>query len=150
MSEPEAERRRLLHPLDLLVLVLAVVLAVIAYAYLFRSSPVSRPADVLLDAEITLEYEADRPWKRAFPAKGAAVLLEEFLQLVALDSPQPVKGRPGVVRVTVRVLGRDLQKPEALTHFRGGVRKGSQVRLADQDSEVTAEVVSVELAGDGE
>ncbi|MHC4821874.1 MAG: hypothetical protein ACYTDX_09170, partial [Planctomycetota bacterium] len=53
MSESDAPTRGFrIHPLDLLVLVMAIGLATLAYAYLFKRSPVPRVVDRFLGAEV--------------------------------------------------------------------------------------------------
>lgn len=128
-----------IHVVDLAALVLAAGLAALAYAYLFRRSPVPRPVDPLLGAEIDVEFRPDKPWKNAFPETGKSAYLDEYLEadVVGAEAAGDVRA------VHLRVKGRDAQKPEALTLFRTGVRRGSSLRLSSEGSEVTVEVVSV-------
>jgi hypothetical protein len=142
-------RRRLIHPVDLLALVLAVGLAVIAYAYVFHRTPVPRPVDPLLGAELVVEFEADRDWKRTFPLPHRVVLIAEYLDAELLEDPAPAPDRDGWRRLRLRILGRDRQRPEGLTMFRTGIRRGAAIRIISPDSELTAEVVSVREPGDG-
>lgn len=143
-SIPPMARRRLIHPLDGLVLVLAIGLAVVAYAYLFRRTPVPRPVDPLLGAEVLLEIRVDRPWKAAFPGDADRVTIEEYLATDVVSGPAPVEGRDDAVRLRLRIRSRDAQQPEALTLFRTGIRRGSILRLSTLDAEVRAEVIEVE------
>jgi hypothetical protein len=46
------------------------------------------------------------------------------------------------------VKGRDAQRPEALTLFRTGVRRGTSLLLSSDGSEVRAEVVDVKAAAE--
>ncbi len=130
-----------IHIVDAVALLLAAGLAVLAYSYLFRRTPVSRPVDPLLGAEITVEFRPDKPWKRDFPAVGASVMLEEYLEadVTAAETAE------GLRTVHLRVRGRETQKPEALTLFRSGVRRGGELRMNDLESEVRVEVVDVKL-----
>jgi hypothetical protein len=132
------------HVVDLVALVLAASLAVLAYTYLFRRTPVPRPVDPLLGAEISVVFRPDAEWKRAFPAPGASVFLEEYLEADVKSAED--RGDTRVVRLVIR--GRDTQKPEALTLFRTGVRRGSVLRMNDLDDEVQVEVVDVTKAAD--
>lgn len=144
-------RRTFVHPIDLLVLVLGVALAVIAYAYLFRRSPVPSPVDPLLGARVVVEFDDDRPWKSTFPDSGdGRVLLDEYLMLRALGPSTPSPERAERRRIELEILGRDAQRVEALERFRGGVRRGATVTLSTAGSEVRAEILSVELPGSGE
>lgn len=140
--------RRLVHPLDLLVLALGVVLAVVAYAYLFRTSPVPTPVDPLLGARVVVEFDADRPWKESFPgAPDGRVQLQDYLALRALGPSEALPG--GRRRLTLEILGRDAQRVEALERFSGGVRRGAVVTLSTRDDEVRAEIVAVDAPGEG-
>jgi hypothetical protein len=143
--------RRLVHPVDLLVFALAVILAVIAYAYLFRSSPVSTSVDPLFGARLVVEFDDDRPWKSAFPETDDRRLqLDAYLMLRALGPSEPSPERPLRRRLELEILGRDAQRVEALERFRDGVRRGAVVTLSALRSEVRAEVMSVRLRGDDE
>jgi hypothetical protein len=132
-----------LHPVDLLVLLVAAGLASLVYAYFFRTTPVGRPVDSLLGATIEVEFRADRDWKRSFPAPGAAVIVEDFLVCDVAGSPAPGGAGGDAVRLSLRVRGREAQRPEAMTHFRSRLRRGTRVRLHDSTGEVEAEVLSV-------
>jgi hypothetical protein len=133
-----------IHVVDAVALVLAAGLAVLAYSYLFRRTPVRRPVDPLLGAEITVEFRPDKPWKQQFPAVGASVLLEEYLEadVTSAETSESVR------TVRLRVRGRETQKPEALTLFRTGVRRGSELRMNDLTGEVRVEVIDVRPATD--
>ncbi len=133
-----------IHIVDLVAVVLAALLAVLAYTYLFRRTPVPRPVDPLLGAEISVVFRPDTEWKRGFPQIGKSVFLEEYLEADVRSAED--RGETRVVRLVVR--GRDTQKPEALTLFRTGVRRGSVLRMNDLDNEVQVEVVDVTKAAD--
>ena len=133
-----------IHVVDVVVLVLAAGLAMLAYAYLFRRTPVPRPVDPLLGAEIVVEFRPDKPWKRDFPVVGATVYIEEYLEADVVS----VEMQGGMRTAHLRVLGRDTQKPEALTLFRSGVRRGGELHLNDLDHEVKVEVVDVKLVAE--
>lgn len=135
-------QRGRIHVVDAVALVLAAGLAVLAYSYLFRRTPVPRPVDPLLGAEITVKFRPDEPWKQEFPAVGASVSLEEYLEADVTGADTA----GGVRTVRLRVRGRDTQKPEALTLFRSGVRRGSELRMNDLTSEVRVEVTDVRPA----
>ena len=134
------ERGRI-HVVDAVVLVLAAGLAVLAYAYLFRRTPISRPVDPLLGAEIDVEFRTDHAWQREFPAVGKWVYLEEYLQADVIRAQ--TSGDTRIVNLKVR--DRSTQNPFALTLFRSGVRRGSRLVLSDQGNEVRVEVVDVRL-----
>lgn len=146
-----APRRFPIHPLDLLVLVLAVAAAMLAYSYLFRTSPVPAAGDWLLGAEIEAEFTADRPWKEAFPASGSRVRVEDALVVEVLERsvgdapPSPGAGR---VRLRLRVAGRSEQPPDARLMLQRKLRRGSTILISDRESEVAAEVLAIRLAGD--
>jgi hypothetical protein len=127
------------HLLDGAALVLAAVAAVVAYTYLFRNAPVPAVVDPILGAEITVEFRADKPWKASFPAEGTLVFLEDYLEADVTGAE--TNGETRVVRLRVR--GRDLQTPDALTAFRSGVRRGTSLRVTDRKDEVRAEVLDV-------
>ncbi len=149
MSEPNEPRPGLrVHPVDLLVLAVAVVLGCVAYAYLFRQSPIPRAVDPLLGKVVEIEFEVDRPWKKDFPRIGDEALIEEYLRTEVVDAgPAPGKGEERRV-ARVRVLDRNAQKVEAMTLFRTGVKRGMRVRLTSRDSEVTGEVLDVRPAAE--
>jgi hypothetical protein len=149
MSEPEEPKPRFrVHPLDLLVLVVAVVLGCVAYAYLFRRSPIPRAVDPLLGKVVEIEFAVDRPWKREFPRAGDEALIEDYLRTEVLEAG-PAQGKGEDRRVArVRVLERNAQKVEAMTLFRTGVKRGMRVRLTSRDSEVTGEVLDVRPAAE--
>ena len=132
------------HPLDLLVLLLALFLAAAAYTFLFHRQPVARPVDPLLGKVLVLEFPADREWKLSFPAEGRQVLLEDML-LCDVEKLERVGVPTGsavpVVRVSVRVRERSGQRPDAMTQFRTGIRRGTRLRISDRDNEVEAEIV---------
>jgi hypothetical protein len=132
------------HVVDVVALVLAAGLAVLAYTYLFRRTPVPRPVDPLLGAEIALEFRPDKPWKETFPLTGKSAYLDEYLEADVLGA----ETADGVRTVRVRVKGRDAQRPEALTLFRTGVRRGTSLLLSSDGSEVRAEVVDVKAAAE--
>jgi len=138
--------KRLIHPVDLLALVLAIGLAVVAYAFVFHRTPVPRPVDPLLGAELTVEFPAARTWQRDFPLPHRVVMIAEYLDAELVG--EPVAPAPGVVRLTLRILGRDRQRPEGLTMFRTGIRRGDVIRLTSPDETVTAEVLEVRKPGD--
>jgi len=135
-----------IHPVDLLVLVLAVVLAVAAWSFLFRRTPVPRPVDPLLGAVVTVEHVPRHDWQRRFPEEGPEVRIEEYLSAEVVGGPDRSPDDPTAVRLRLRVHGRDEQRPEGLTLFRTGIRRGSLIRITNLRSEVRAEVVSVEPA----
>jgi len=144
-SEPKPRIR--VHPVDLLVLVVAVALGCVAYAYLFRTSPIPRAVDPLLGKVVEIEFAVDRPWKREFPRVGDEALLENYLRTEVLDvGPVPGAGDERR-RVRVRVLERNAQKVEAITLFRTGLNRGMRLRLISRASEVTGEVVEVREPG---
>ena len=130
--------------MDAVVLVLAIGLAVLAYTYLFRNSPISHPVDPLLGAEIDLEFRPERPWQREFPAVGKPVYLEQFLQ----GDVTRAEMRGDVRAVTLKIRDRSTQNPDALTLFRSGVRRGSSLVMNDHANEVRAEVVEVRLVSE--
>ncbi len=149
MEEPPPRERALGHPIDWLALVLAAAAAAAAYAFLFRRTEVPRAVDPLLGTVLVVEFVADQPWKRGFPAAGETVLLDEYL-LADLLEPEPAgEERPGFRRVRLRVRGRESQQAQALTEFRWGVWRGSTVSLRSRGegkeliSIVSAEVLSV-------
>jgi hypothetical protein len=145
MAGPQsAGARGRIHVVDAVALVLAAALAVLAYSYLFRRTPVPRPVDPLLGAEIVVEFRPDKPWKAAFPKAGATVLLDEYLEADVTGA----EDAGGVRTVRLRVRGRDVQKPEALTLFRTGVRRGTSLVLSTEDSEVRVEVVDVKTVAE--
>ena len=127
--------------------VLAIGLVVVAYAFLFHRTPLPRPVDPLLGATLDVEFRADRPWKSVFPAAGASLLVEDYLQVDVVG--EPVRG-PGTVRMELRIRGRDDQRAEALTLFRTGIYRGTRLRVRDGESEVEVEVLAVRHAGDGQ
>jgi hypothetical protein len=131
------------HPIDLLAVVLAVGLAALAYAYLFRRSPVPRPVDPLLGARVTVVFPLDRPWKSEFAKRGDKVQLEEYLTADVAET----RDDGGRRTATLVVRQREAQTPEALTLFRSGVRVGSELRMNDQTRETRVEVLDVALAG---
>jgi hypothetical protein len=140
------------HPLDLLVLLLAVFLGVAAYTFLFHRQPVPRPVDPLLGKVLLLEFPADREWKRSFPEAGKEVLLDDMLlcdveevapAAPSPDSPSPDSAHPRV-RLRVRVRERSAQRPDTMTLFRTGIRRGTRLRVSDREDEVEAEVLEVE------
>jgi hypothetical protein len=137
--------RRRLHPVDLLALILAIGLAFLAYATLFRRTPVSRPVDPLLGATVELEFAVDRPWKRTFPDPHRIVRLEDYLEAEVLGADDA----GGVRTLRLRILDRDRQRPDALTLFRTGIRLGTRIRLVTPEAEVEAEVLRVVLAEGG-
>jgi len=149
MSEPESPKAgSRFHPVDLLVLLVAVVLGCVAYAYLFRTSPVPRAVDPLLGMVVEVEFAVDRDWKRAFPPEGREVRIEGYLKAETV-SAAPVEGGPGERRrVRIRILERNAQMVEAITLFRTGLNRGMTVRLLAGDSEVTGEIT--DLRGPGE
>ena len=133
-----------IHVVDLVALVLAIGLAALAYAYLFRRSPVPRPVDPLLGAAIDVEFRPDKPWKNAFPETGKSAYLDEYLEADVTGA----ENAGGVRVVHLRVKGRDAQKPEALTLFRTGVRRGTSIVLSSEGAEVQAEVVDVKTVAE--
>lgn len=141
MNRPGTRERGRIHVVDLVVLVLAAGLAVLAYTYLFRNSPISRPVDPLLGAEVDLQFKVEHPWQTEFPAAGAAVEIEEYLRADVVRAETRATGRA----VTLKIRDRSTQNPDALTLFRGGLRRGSLVTLNDRANEVRAEVVEVRL-----
>ena len=134
-----------IHPVDLLVLVLAGVLAVAAYSFLFRNTPVPRPVDNLLGVVITVEHTPKHEWQRRFPEEGPGVRIEEYLSADVIGGPEPSPTDPAAVRLRLRIHDRDDQRPEGLTLFTSGIRRGSMIRLSNRKSQVVAEVVAVEL-----
>jgi hypothetical protein len=128
------------HPVDLLVLVLAVGLAALSYAYLFRRSPVPRPVDRFLGMVLEVQFEVDRPWKADFPAPGAPVCVDDYLVTDVVKA----EGSAGRRTLVLRVRAREGQKPETMTQFRTGVFRGCTVRLLSGVSQVTGEVLSVQ------
>ena len=139
-----AHARGKVHVVDLVALVLAAGLAALAYAYLFRRSPVPRPVDPLLGAAIDVEFRPDKPWKHSFPEIGKSAYLDEYLEADVTGAEDV----GGVRVVHLRVKGRDTQKPEALTLFRTGVRRGTSLRLSGDGSEVVVEVVDVKTVAE--
>lgn len=135
-----------LHPLDLLFLLLAVFLAIAAYTFLFERQHVPRPVDPLLGATIVVEFPAHREWLLEFPRVGEQVLVDDMLlcDVVEAKSVKPSHG-PGVPVRTAHLLIRDRsgQRPEAMGHFRRGIRRGSRLLISVRESEVEAEVVEV-------
>lgn len=148
MRDP-AERKpgRPIHPVDLLVLAAAAALGCVAYAYLFRRSPVPRPVDPLLGKVVEVEFPADRPWKRDFPVVGAPVMIEDYLVSEALEAGPVAGGSEGHRRALLRILDRDSQRPETMTLFRTGIYRGTKVRLTSDRQEVVGEVVDVREPG---
>lgn len=141
MTTTACGQRGRIHVVDLVVLVLAGGLAVLAYTYLFRNSPISRPVDPLLGAEVDLSIAVEHPWQAEFPAIAAPVEIAEYLRADVLRAETK-----GAVRaVTVKIRDRSTQNPDALTLFRGGLRRGALVTLNDLANEVRAEVVEVRL-----
>ena len=138
-----SERGRI-HVVDVVVLVLAAGLAALAYAYLFRSTPISRPVDPLLGAEIVVEFRAEHEWQREFPAVGKWVHLEEYLVADVIRAQTNADTRV----VALKVRDRSTQNPFALTLFRSGVRRGSRLVMNDHENEVHVEVVEVRLAAE--
>jgi hypothetical protein len=132
-----------LHPVDLLVLVAAAALTCVAYAYLFRRSPVPRPVDPLLGKELLVEFAEDRDWKsaREFLRPGHGASLEDYLEAEVVGEGPPAPERPGTRRVRLRIGERKAQRPEAITLFRTGIRRGTRVRVTSRRSEVEAEVL---------
>jgi hypothetical protein len=145
MSDPaDAAPRRRVHPLDLLVLVLAAGLAALAYAYLFRTNPIPLPMDPYLGAEVEVEFIADREWKRTFGTPGAALSLHGTLACEVLEATGPAEGAADPRRtLRLRIAGREHQRAEALTHFRTAIRRGFRVRLVGFADEVEGEVTRV-------
>jgi hypothetical protein len=139
-----ARARGKVHVVDLVALVLAIGLAALAYAYLFRRTPVPRPVDPLLGAAIDVEFRPDKPWKQSFPVTGKSAYLDEYLEADVTGA----EDTGGVRVVHLRVKGRDTQKPEALTLFRTGVRRGTSLRLSSEGSEVVVEVVDVKTVAE--
>ena len=131
------------HVVDLVALALAVGLAALAYAYLFRRTPVPRPVDPLLGAEVVVEFDGDRAWKESWPAVGGPGSLEEYLGAEVVAVERGLADSPRRARVRLRVLGRETQRPEAMTLFRTGVRRGSVLRMSDLESEIRVEVIEV-------
>ncbi len=138
--------KRIIHPVDLLALVLAIGLAIVAYAFVFHRTPVPRPVDPLLGAELVVEFPADREWKRDFPLPHRIVMISEYLDAELVGDP--AESGPGTVRLTLRILGRDRQRPEGLTMFRTGIRRGDVLRLNSPDEVLEAEVLEVRKPGD--
>ena len=149
-SAPPLSGRFRVHPVDLLVLVLAAALGALAWAYLFRTSPVPRPVDPYLGKEIELEFAADRDWKREFPAVGESVHLEEYLMASVLGREVVEENGRTLVRVRLRIHDRETQKPEVMTLFRTGVRRGTRLRMSTHQSEVEAEVLTALRFEEGE
>ena len=133
------------HPLDLLVLLMAVALAALSYAFFFQRSPVPRPVDPFLGAVIEVEFTADRAWKETFPFPGNDVQIQEFLSAEVTERRVVQPGPPSRVLLRLHVLDRERQAPEAITLFREVMRKGSLIQIAAHNSVIHAEVVSVEL-----
>jgi hypothetical protein len=133
------------HPLDLLLLLLACGLGALAFAKLFRESPLPLPSDRLLGAELEVEFAEDRPWKGGFgPVKGRLQIEDSLFSEVVERSAAPGDR----VRMRLRVLGRDLQRPDELTHFRRILRRGASITLSEEDAEVEAEVLSIREPGE--
>lgn len=142
---PAAAPRFRVHPLDLLLLLLAAGLAALAWAKLFRESPLPLPSDRLLGAELEVEFAEDRPWKGGFGPVGGRLQIEDSLFSEVLERT-PAEGAR--VRVRLRILGRDLQRPDELTHFRRVLRRGAAITLSEEDAEVEAEVLSIRAPGE--
>ncbi len=144
-SEPDGRRRFRVHPLDLLLVLLACGLGALAWAKLFRESPLPLPSDRLLGAELEVEFAVDRPWKEGFPTEGRPVRIEDALFAEVIERAPGPESR---ARLRLRILGRELQRPDALTRFRRVLRRGAVLTLSEADSEVAAEVLSVRVPGD--
>ncbi len=150
MSEPDSPTRGFrVHPLDLLVLVMAIGLGTLAYAYLFKSSPVPRVVDRFLGAEIEVEFEIDRDWKKEFPQVGESAEIEDYLVTDVVERKEQQWEDRARARVLLRVKDRHGQRPETMTLFRSRIRRGIRVRIAQDGSEVEAEVISVRMAEEG-
>ena len=150
MNEGESRPAPRVHPVDLLVLVVALSLGALAYAYLFKRSPVSRPVDAFLGIVVEVEFDADRDWKREFPKVGDEVTIEQYLVAETLSAGPAPGGPEGRRRVRLKVHDRESQKPETMTLFRTGVFRGALVRVGslERRSEVQGEVISVEAPGE--
>ena len=151
MTEPaDPPRGFRVHPLDLLVLVLAVALAALAYAYLFRRSPAPGHVDRFLGMTVEVEFEIDRPWKGEFAKEGAVVLIDDYLVTDVLQRGIVEPGRPQHRIATLKVRGREGQKPETMNLFRTGLHRGSRVKLTSGDSEVAGEITALQEPPPGE
>ena len=132
------------HPLDLLVLLMAAALAALSYAFFFQRSPVPRPVDPFLGAVIEVEFTADRAWKETFPFPGKNVRIQEFLLGEVVERKVAAPGPPPTIHLRIHVFERAKQNPDAITLSRKAMRRGSVITLDADGSAVQAEVVSVE------
>ena len=144
MSDPEPATRRFPHPVDLLALLGAALVATAAYSWFFRHAEVPRPVDPLLGTVLEVRFDADLPWKREFAPAGTALRVEGVLRATVERAGED--GPPTRRTLRVRILDRGGQDPYALTDFRWGIQRGSVVVLQDESSQVNAEVVAVEPA----
>ena len=143
MATGPAPAPRRVHPIDLLVLAMALGLAALCYAYLFRSTPVGRPAEPYLGMVLAAEFAEDQPWKREFAAEGSTLRVEDGLRGTVIERAPAPGGGAGRVRVRVRILGAGEQRPDDMLRLKKDLRLGSRVRLCTAQAEVESEIVEV-------
>ncbi len=149
---PEPARRRFPHPVDLLALLGAALVAGAAYTWLFHRTAAPRPVDPLLGTVLSVRYAMDVPWKESFAPKGSRVLLDGLLRAVVEEQTYGGVGPPPFRYLRVRVLERAEQDPTTMTDFRWGIWRGSVVAVQDEPgpggvvSTISGEVVAVEPA----
>jgi hypothetical protein len=150
VGDPEPRRR--VHPLDLLAVALFLVVAVGAWTFLFRGTPLPEAVDRVVGAEIDCDFTADHEWKRTFLTPGRTVFLEDRLATEVVSIGPSPEGAAGTLRVRLRVRERDGQKSHVVTQMRKVLRRGHRVILRDdrsevvEESEVEAEIVDIRRA----
>lgn len=150
MPDPPPPGRRFPHPLDLLALLGAALVATAAFSWLFRRTEVPRPVDPLLGTVLEVRFEADLPWKEGFGRPGSTVRVDGILRARVEGVETATDALRRTRRLRIRVLDREGQDPYALTEFRWGIWRGSTVSLRDEPaagvvvSTVNAEVLAVE------